>query len=704
MRGSHGNLTRMGPTSRSRPGNGSTTLGLMLLAACLVTGALALALGAPAGGGDRGPGSIFHLPGSVVPRPDARSALIGPSSGGLPEATFSLTSPGTSPTAVSLAWNQSTALIFNSYTVSVSNASASGPFQTSTVITNKATTQYAVGSLLPGATYWWMVTESHWGGSGVSNVLAVTQPTLAFVWGGLVASTTVQLNWTDNATYGGLLSLGSFTILQKNTSSGAFTPVRTLTASGTRTTNVSGLTIGASYAFYLNTTDCLGCGSAGARSVSSLSNSMSVGTPFPLDLSVSTTRTVVDVAEVDLFLCAASGGQPSYSYAWSVNGSAYAPGNSTLAQSFAAVGPETVRCQVTDQLSAVAQGATSVDVNPDPLLVTTVNHTSADVGEQILFVCSVSGGTPPTPLTWTFGDGMGLPGGSASHAYTANGTFDSVCSTTDSAGMTATFAQPIQVNLSLDLRETKSSSTASPQTLLGFAATPTNGSGNYTNYTWTFGDRTGASGASTAHAYSAPGNFTVEVRVTDSNGVTVSRSTWVDVTWIVATDVTGPTSQVQGSVADFSASATGGAGGPYNFTWTFGDGTTTFGAQATHTYGGAGVFQPSLTVRDRLGGTNVTLLPTVDIALPPSALAWIPIWALVGTAGLVGAVVTVGALARSRASTTPVEEGLSRWVPPSGLRGAVHGAKVCPSCGAANPTLRRSCKVCGAALPRGRQD
>ena len=85
-----------------------------------------------------------------------------------------------------------------------------------------------------------------------------------------------------------------------------------------------------------------------------------------------------------------------------------------------------------------------------------------------------------------------------------------------------------------------------------------------------------------------------------------------------------PSSIQPGQQVTFTASATGGAS-PYTFNWRFGDGGTTTGGTVTHSYNTSGIYNPLLTVTDKLGATkNVTQIITVGpnfiVSSSPSSL------------------------------------------------------------------------------------
>ena len=164
--------------------------------------------------------------------------------------------------------------------------------------------------------------------------------------------------------------------------------------------------------------------------------------------------------------------------------------------------------------------------------------------------------------------------------------------------------------------------------------------------------------------------------------------------------MTGPGSSVDlGTSARFVAVATGGAGGPYNVSWSFGDGARAYGPQVSHAFPTAGTYHPTVQVRDRLGAGAVQNLSAVTSAVPPASpgktlSTWLPL--IAGTIALV--LGTLGALQLYRRAEAAPYLGSLQWVPQTGPNRTLKGLRVCRNCGTPNNAAREGCSACGAPL------
>ncbi len=409
-----------------------------VVAAVVVAAALALTSLASFGGASAG----------SVAGPAGPSRIGGAAS----PAAATLTDPGTTPSAISLSWTESTALTFENYAVEDSQVGASGPWSTVTTVSNAATTAVAVTELEPGSTYWWMVvTSALLVAASDSNVLKVTQPALAVLTVTEKSSSFVNLSWTNGATYGGLLAFDEYSLVQ---SEGSGTPtVRTFTNEDLLAFNVTGLSAGTNYSFYLNTSDCdADCGTASPTLLVTQSNVVTTGTVGPLVESLVADRAVVDVGEPDLFTCTPTGGASPYTFAWNFTtlGGTLAAGAGSESVAYSSAGAYVVTCKITDDASDTQLSTVSVTVNSDPVVTISVGPTTVTSGSPVSFRCAASGGTLPyTYVEWVFGDGGSLVNLSdtsdGTHIYPSSGEFVAHCDAEDAAGAMASSSQLVRV-------------------------------------------------------------------------------------------------------------------------------------------------------------------------------------------------------------------------------------------------------------------
>ncbi|HEV8049861.1 MAG TPA: PKD domain-containing protein, partial [Thermoplasmata archaeon] len=247
-------------------------------------------------------------------------------------------------------------------------------------------------------------------------------------------------------------------------------------------------------------------------------------------------------------------------------------------------------------------------------------------GTLVSFQASMAGLGGPYALSWAFSDGLSGFGSTLSETFPytpclVSGTCPLYANLTVTNGTGAVvLVLPIVLAHAEGGNETglRFVSSVSPQT--GNAPFTVIGSANATglpaaSVSWQFGDGGTATGSSVSHQYLANGAHTVVLTATDGGGDILMH------TYAVLGSGPGPQNVVvfggpnaSSGIAPlrvtFNVTAQGGGGAPYNFTWTFGDGTPTgYGGLTNHTYLRAGTFNALVTARDPNGVSGSTDFP-----------------------------------------------------------------------------------------------
>ncbi len=225
---------------------------------------------------------------------------------------------------------------------------------------------------------------------------------------------------------------------------------------------------------------------------------------------------------------------------------------------------------------------------------------------------------------WSYGDGSTGTGASASHQYPNDGTYTWTLTVSDGDGGTATSSGTVTVtNVAPTISSASfgSGSEGSPVAYSVSATDPSSVDQAALTYTWDFGDGSTSTttSASTTHTYADNGSYSVSVSVSDgTTSVSTSGTSTISNVNPVIGATTWPTTGSEGVSASFSATATdAGILDTLTYLWTWGDGTSSSGSSATHTWADNGSYTVTLTVTDKDGGsTSLSQTMTVSDVAP----------------------------------------------------------------------------------------
>lgn len=324
----------------------------------------------------------------------------------------------------------------------------------------------------------------------------------------------------------------------------------------------------------------------------------------------------------------APGSNPIATYAFDFgDGSSAGPQAAPIAShTYSAGGSYTVKVTVTDSAGNTATASKTVTVGaPAAALVVTPGAGAA----PLAVTANASASTDPiaiTSYTFSFGDGTQPVGpqasASAGHTYGSGGAFVVTVTVKDSSGASASASSTVLVGSPVAALAVTPGSGPAPLAVTADASGSTD-TLPITSYTFDFGDGTSVgpqSAAAATHTFTNGGNYTVRVTVTDSAGVSATRTQALSVgSPHAALQVTPGTGGAPLAVtADASASSD--PIGIASYTFNFGDGTTVgpqAGSTATHTYISTGPFTVTVTVGDSAGG-SASAVASVTVAAPPT--------------------------------------------------------------------------------------
>jgi PKD repeat protein len=278
-------------------------------------------------------------------------------------------------------------------------------------------------------------------------------------------------------------------------------------------------------------------------------------------------------------------------------------------------------------------GLIVVTLPPPPLANFTANPTNGVAPLPVNFADTSSGAI--TNRLWDFGDGNTSALANPSHTYNNPGAY-AVTLTVFGPGGSNTLLQAGLIVVTPSLPPP-------PPPVASFTASPTQGAvplvvnftdtstGSITNRAWDFGDGTTAGSTNVAHAYNAPGIYSVSLSVFGPGGS--NTATRANIITVTNTGTNSPPRIVSLSVASSFLETIGGTffvksghavafatgafdadGNALSCLWDFGDGGTSTDCNPSHVFTNCGPHDVSVTVSDGFASVSTGL--TVAASCP----------------------------------------------------------------------------------------
>jgi gliding motility-associated-like protein len=220
----------------------------------------------------------------------------------------------------------------------------------------------------------------------------------------------------------------------------------------------------------------------------------------------------------------------------------------------------------------------------------------------------------PTAWLWDLGNGTTSTQKNPTTTYFNSGLFTITLTVTNASGSnTLTRTQYIKVDDKPVVNFSANNVTGCFPLRSSFFDLSTGGSANITGWEWDFGDGGLSTAQNPSHNYTAAGNYTVTLKVTNSGGCSkvVSRPNYIQVSPGVTVNFSNtlPLLCKPPETINFTDLSTG--PGVLSYEWLFGDGGNNFTQNPSHTYLTGGSFNVSLIVQSSSGCVDTLVKPAI---------------------------------------------------------------------------------------------
>lgn len=252
----------------------------------------------------------------------------------------------------------------------------------------------------------------------------------------------------------------------------------------------------------------------------------------------------------------------------------------------------------------------------------TVNFISSDSSNcfplraQFTDLSIPSANTSNASWLWDFGDGTQSTQQNPLHTYTVTGNYTVNVKVTNDKGCYAVLVKPAYIKVAAGVTsgfDNTQPAVCRPPFNISFTNSST-GPGTLTWF-WDFGDGTSSTQPNPIHSYTAPGNYTVALATTSSDGCSDTlRKVSVLNIQDIKTDFSAPDSNCISATVNFLNASTP---APSSSIWNFGDGTTSNTINSVKSYPTPGTY--TVTLYNTYSYCSDSVSKPIKIAARPTA-------------------------------------------------------------------------------------
>ena len=319
----------------------------------------------------------------------------------------------------------------------------------------------------------------------------------------------------------------------------------------------------------------------------------------PMATSISPLHSTIDSGQADAFTSGISGGTPGYYYLWEINGNA-ASSQEDFTYSFLP-GNYSITLIVTDALGEQAKAIVSITVEPS--LSATLSRQYATVDTNITDTLSLTAANGTGPYTYAILVNGVAVSSSDSYAqyFTLPGTYYITAFVNDSRGESVKLSSTIVVRANPTVTITTPANRTDANVPISFRGILSGGTGPY-SYAWLIGGHTYNS-STLSHAFSAAGDYGIQLTVTDAFGreaiASINETVFADPHASLVVPA-----YVRASIEEpLSLNISGGIPS-YAIQWYFPSGEQLSGNNVTHAFSSSGPDTIETKVTDSSGYTN----------------------------------------------------------------------------------------------------